>query len=503
MTQTSIDFNISPYNSNVIYIYSSLFTTMPNTVSKVRQMHKDYCKMDVVLCQQNPCNSTLAIYLDGIGSGPVTPRDIETKLYQNIRAFLTIEINPDHAEIYNVCTDERYRGQGIMTKILESVLFDIPLNRVWVGIDMNNPIRDDVFRLYSYVGFDFVGIQKITPSGNFPSFPFLAMEYIKGKSLPKNQYTVDIILSNTQKIINDYMNSIIATGNYERGGLCKIRTYIRGDLIYNIKEHYINKNVEYGGLMGIKNIGGNLYLLGLGAITKGTVVKGAFTVNLPNYYINWHTHPSICYTENKCYIGWPSGQDMSILISQYPQGLLAHVLFSIEGIYFLQLSPEMMLLLQVLDTACVSYLADLIRYFFTDLEDFRKAKYDPERIKCLEERNDIDCLTYDSRQKHMSLQTIINIIQTTTLSFLLNSRVDPKVQNVIDRSGECARVGMARLKEKDLNINIFRVQYTSMEDAITNGGIYTDIEYYMAPVESTCSPPDYEGMVEFSETHNI
>ena len=484
--QSQSNFIISPSNHRVVYIHSSLFKNMPNTIGTVGLIHGDNCGSYLSnLCQQDPCNTTLALFLNVGPKVMITPRDIEDKLHKNILGFLTVELYNDYAEIYNVCTSKRARGKGVMKSVFKSFLNDVPKDHIWLGIDMRNPMRDAVLHLYLSVGFDVMGIQRITPTGSFPSFPFISMVYHKANPIIRDKEKVFVLETDTKRVISQFEKS---------DGACKIFTYIQPELIQNIRDRYIHKNVEHGGIMGIKKVGDRKYKLGLAAVTKGS--RDRFQVVIPTHYINWHTHPFVCYTKNLCYIGWPSGADMGLLVRNYTNGLLAHVLFANEGVYFLQLSPDMMVFLQAMTIDCIDAFTTLIKYFFADLENYRNIKYDPERLRCMDKINDVSCLTYDNEQKNISIKRILYIINNTLLSDLLRLKPNnPNVQKLVEASGICVTLAMNRLK-KNPNVPVFRVQYTPMEIAAKNG-ITTQIQYYMSPSKSTCSPPDYSGKVEF------
>ena len=87
----------------------------------------------------------------------------------------------------------------------------------------------------------------------------------------------------------------------------------------------------------------------------------------------WHTHPKICYTKYECYIGWPSGTDMSNIIYKYTEGSVAHLVFTIEGIYLIQLTSEMMILINFInDINTTNWIVLLIKSIYDQLEKYRQ-----------------------------------------------------------------------------------------------------------------------------------
>jgi hypothetical protein len=73
---------------------------------------------------------------------------------------------------------------------------------------------------------------------------------------------------------------------------------------------------------------------------KARLVKGQSTsVQTPNGVINFHTHPISAYRGEKTIWGWPSGEDVRELIKFAMSGNRAHIVFGVEGMYVMQVSP--------------------------------------------------------------------------------------------------------------------------------------------------------------------
>ena len=189
---------------------------------------------------------------------------------------------------------------------------------------------------------------------------------------------------------------------------------------------------------------------------------------------------------------------MAVLLPEYVKGSLAHVLFAHEGIYFLHLSTKMMTLLTALPKWCVNTLGLLIGYYYGHLEQYRTIEYDRERVKCMEATADPSCLTYNSAEKRRSINKIVYIIQETTLNDILSGDVD-KITDVelreemredFQEARKCVTLAEQRVKISADSFPIFDVQYFSMDDGVKNG-ITVQLPYRMAPVNTTCSLPDF------------
>jgi hypothetical protein len=55
--------------------------------------------------------------------------------------------------------------------------------------------------------------------------------------------------------------------------------------------------------------------------------------------INFHTHPKSCYIDEKCILGFCSGDDMRECIKSGLSGNLCHLVFALEGTYTIQVNP--------------------------------------------------------------------------------------------------------------------------------------------------------------------
>jgi ribosomal protein S18 acetylase RimI-like enzyme len=489
ITENRAEFAVSYIDPNVIYIHSSIFESIPKTVNHVKKSHSE-CDFELVrLTQQIPPNTTLVIYLNNNHRYKLTRKILEKDLYKDILGFLTVELYKDHAEVYNVCTAKASRGKGIMTKIFESMLVEIPKEKIWLGIKLDNPMFEKVLRLYVSVGFKVSGIQHITPSNIIPNFAFLSLDFTKGTSIMQQQDEIYVEVEKGTRMRDEYKN----------GGKCTINTYIKPELITDIQDKYMMESVEYGGIMASTRMKNGTYLLGLAAETRGSK---NFKTDIPPYYINWHTHPFICYAKNRCHIGWPSGQDMGYIFRKYVKGVIAHILFAKEGVYFIQLSPAMMSYVRILNSSCIDDIANVIAYFYSNLEVYRKAEHDLDRLRCLDETNDLfDCLTYSSGQRDVFISNIVKTMNETTLSYLLNTVTKFRVVNeYIERSKKCIDDLANKTTLIPPNFPIFRSIFIPIEQAQTRG-VEITIQYLMAPNHSACVIPDYNnGKVQYGES---
>ena len=103
-------------------------------------------------------------------------------------------------------------------------------------------------------------------------------------------------------------------------------------------------NIIYDNIQRGKNeIGGKIYFEDHKCSKKGVCNKiikdfeissgdGA-SVLTPFGVINFHTHPMSAYLGENAVYGWPSGEDMNLVLSFSDLKCLMHLVFSLEGVY--------------------------------------------------------------------------------------------------------------------------------------------------------------------------
>jgi hypothetical protein len=72
-------------------------------------------------------------------------------------------------------------------------------------------------------------------------------------------------------------------------------------------------------------------------IMPATIQVGKYDkVDLTRGVVDWHTHPAKCMNSDMCTIGLPSPSDMVNVIIGVSKGTLAHMVYSREGTYVVQ-----------------------------------------------------------------------------------------------------------------------------------------------------------------------
>jgi hypothetical protein len=114
------------------------------------------------------------------------------------------------------------------------------------------------------------------------------------------------------------------------GSECNFQLQIPNKEIKRVYKN-ITKNYEVSGVLKYNKDN---------TFQKTTIQKGEETsVYTPNHVINFHTHPTSAYINNETVWGWPSGEDMRESIKFGLAGNKGHLVFSVEGVYTIQLNP--------------------------------------------------------------------------------------------------------------------------------------------------------------------
>ena len=129
---------------------------------------------------------------------------------------------------------------------------------------------------------------------------------------------------------------------------CKIG---KTNVLWNLKGNDIeriykmfNKNFESAGKIKFEFINNKMESTKVNKINEG----GNNSVVTPLSIINYHVHPYQCYIDEKVIWGWPSGEDLRQTILFGIGGNFAHIVFTLEGLYVMEVNPCFIKFLQSL-----------------------------------------------------------------------------------------------------------------------------------------------------------
>jgi len=189
------------------------------------------------------------------------------------------------------------------------------------------------------------------------------------------------------------------------------------------------------------------------SINKGD----ADSVYTPNNVINFHTHPISAYNQGETIWGWPSGEDIRETMKFALSGNKAHLVFTVEGLYTIQVSPCKIKKMQNLLTSEErGVLIFLIEEYFKTTHNFRGI----EEVKNLGSKNiDINPYSY------------INFINNFDISNLVSSKtiLHKKPKNEKNEYGQSfskiPNIGFPELEDNYIT-NIPMKDYISKEDLL-------------------------------------
>ena len=103
---------------------------------------------------------------------------------------------------------------------------------------------------------------------------------------------------------------------------------------------YLFKNYEYSGALNfsldkITHLNKYIECKSIKNLKRGDNAS----VHVTKGTINFHTHPQACYKDEQTNWGWPSGDDMRECIRFMFDGTICHLIFTLEGIYTIQVNP--------------------------------------------------------------------------------------------------------------------------------------------------------------------
>jgi hypothetical protein len=91
---------------------------------------------------------------------------------------------------------------------------------------------------------------------------------------------------------------------------------------------------------------------------------------------NFHTHPIECYLQEKTAWGWPSGEDIRECIRFMLSGNVIHFVFTLEGIYGIQVNPTFLHALRELENDLLRGITiSMIESYFKSTHGFRNLEY--------------------------------------------------------------------------------------------------------------------------------
>jgi hypothetical protein len=190
---------------------------------------------------------------------------------------------------------------------------------------------------------------------------------------------------------NGYYNKTIHT--------CILKLHIPKEIINEIYKQLYNEN----------EVSGVFYVDEDDKITHVDQNEGdSGSVYTPNNVINYHTHPINAYRNGKTCYGSPSGEDYRECLKFALAGNKAHLVFTVEGIYTIQVSPcKIKKMRELLDDVERGVLVFFVEEYFKSIHEFR----------CVDELNDLA-----SGDTHVNPYSFVDFANTFDIINLLTTK---------------------------------------------------------------------------------
>jgi len=317
-------------------------------------------------------------------------------------------------EIFNVCSvpgNVRGTGTVFMKKLvnyISSITKKGTKRKVWLGVSIDNPFFIQATRTYINVGFRRPHVALESPSGmSNNNIPFIGLFMDINNRI--EQSVVDELKQSLKQYVITLRNSITENPNRTWANI-GIQNPGNPGMGF-IKHHIFNTEVEIGGSLFFEDEKYTMFediLKGfkLKAIKSRAGDPNNFTINIPLDKANFHTHPAICKEKYGCSLGWPSGPDIQVLLSQAPKGLNVHFVFTFDGTYIIQTSNKYREFISQVGTnhRDVVEFINSVFIIFASLEQFRLSN-----IKNVSENTLIN--TWLMVANNFTVDNMINLIE--------------------------------------------------------------------------------------------
>jgi len=180
---------------------------------------------------------------------------------------------------------------------------------------------------------------------------------------------------------------------------CQLKLHLPLEIINGVYKNLYNKNEVSGVLYFDSNNE-------LRHIDKN--VGNAESVYTPNNVINYHTHPINAYRNGKTAYGAPSGEDYRETLKFALAGNKAHLVFTVEGLYTIQVSPcKIKKLQELLNDEQRGILIFFIEEYFKTTHGFR----------CTDELNELS-----TNNIHLSPYSFVDFANNFDIPNLLTNK---------------------------------------------------------------------------------
>lgn len=342
-----------------------------------------------------------------------------------ILSFCTLnEINLPTAsiiEIWNVCTPTASRRQGYASALVSKIIEYSKQQKakLWLCIDDEKNIK-----LYTKLGF--INPSVVSTSITGVSIGRLTVELV----YDENAFSDEI--ADAQAISKELLVFIASRAPNKKTTIVEISKNAL-EQVYKSKGNWlIDEKVEYGG---------ELYYDG-SVFEIRNIEKGSTTsVTVPCYPFSFHTHPLVAYKSVS--IGLNPISDTDLVREFYCMSQL-HVVFSMEGLYVFQLTPEIHSFLKLLklyskeaDKFIDCFKEEVLRHVGSVITVYRElAKFLDDMTTKKNNRATLYDKAFTSRASQRTAKLFQDRLFSTELDIInspaYRTKARPHIQTIID-----------------------------------------------------------------------
>lgn len=212
------------------------------------------------------------------------------------------------------------------------------------------------------------------------------------------------------------LSDLDARGYYNKTvHTCVLKLHIPDEIVRKIYRELYHEN----------EVSGVFYVDEDDKITEADRNEGdSGSVHTPNNVINYHTHPIKAYRNGKTCYGCPSGEDYRECLKFALAGNKAHLVFTVEGLYTIQVSPcKIKKMRELLDDKQRGVLIFFMEEYFKSIHEFR----------CVDELDDLSEGHYD-----INPYSFVDFANTFDIKNLLTTK---KMVFKLPKTQKLAKVG--------------------------------------------------------------
>ena len=488
--------NIFEIKDNIVIISKDLFINKINIITEISSL----AVPNEINIATN--NGLLLIYINTSKITDIQKRrygsiniDSLEKFYiYNMEGFMLVDFYRGlTSEIHDIHINKNSLTSRniIITSLLKTMVNGLIMeySKLWSYIKLdpkskkpNNELIDSHLK----AGFIPIEINNQSPNGNKKDFYFISFIFNKIENIINPSENV---ITKRKKLVDNLLEIYDV-----KSSVCGITVYIPSREILKIRNTLMNKDKEYSGVFGVADYKSDKSFKSYTLMIPTNSIRydnSIISDNKAEYYITWHTHPIYCH-DKKCYMTWPTGNDMKLVIVGYPKGIICHLIFTDDGVYIITLRHEMMAFMNKIkdNPVDIETIGNLISLRFTVIEDFCDVLTTQSTTLCVNSKS-LDCLLKDKSSKTNDIRNFMNL-SGITLGDILDNICDVKVEEASIKSVADIFIQSRNIinSHKVFDAKIFDIEFLG-QNIIEQDGISKNLSYTLPEFNGSCPLPIY------------